>query len=308
MKRLLSVVIANILLFSACKSSFSIVAIEIEPSNSEETQAATESHIYSNWTRYDPKEHWGKCDICSRITYEAHEWDDGMVTKEPTFTATGVLTYTCTDCGATRTQTISKLTTSEEIVITSAPITTTAVSERVTTVIVPVTTSSIAESVTDKPISSKPIPETTTTIPKKTTTVPETPTSSLTKATATTESMALIPETSVSIRSTSVEQPETSVSTPETSELSSPTPTTIPTLSDQTATNNTDKPVTTAIFNVNDWTVEKEVENEPIALYILLGLLAMALAVILIVVFLTKRNGSGKNAKMKENDTEEKNR
>ena len=38
-----------------------------------------------------------------------HSWDAGKVTKEPTTTATGVMTYTCQRCGATKTETIPKL-------------------------------------------------------------------------------------------------------------------------------------------------------------------------------------------------------
>ena len=38
-----------------------------------------------------------------------HKWDVGKVTKQPTTTATGVKTFTCTVCKATRTETIAKL-------------------------------------------------------------------------------------------------------------------------------------------------------------------------------------------------------
>ena len=37
-----------------------------------------------------------------------HKWDNGKVTKAATYTATGVKTYTCTVCGATKTETIAK--------------------------------------------------------------------------------------------------------------------------------------------------------------------------------------------------------
>ena len=37
-----------------------------------------------------------------------HKWDAGKVTKKATPTATGVKTYTCTVCGATKTETIAK--------------------------------------------------------------------------------------------------------------------------------------------------------------------------------------------------------
>ena len=35
-----------------------------------------------------------------------HDWDSGTVTKEPTATETGIRTYTCTRCSATKTETI----------------------------------------------------------------------------------------------------------------------------------------------------------------------------------------------------------
>ena len=38
-----------------------------------------------------------------------HKWDSGKVTKKPTTSATGVKTYTCTKCKATKTETIAKL-------------------------------------------------------------------------------------------------------------------------------------------------------------------------------------------------------
>ena len=53
------------------------------------------------------------CDNCGDVvsTKEipatgAHTWDNGKVTTEPTATTPGVRTYTCTICGATRTETI----------------------------------------------------------------------------------------------------------------------------------------------------------------------------------------------------------
>ncbi len=42
-------------------------------------------------------------------TIAAHTWDAGVVTTQPTYTETGVKTYTCTNCGATKTETIDKL-------------------------------------------------------------------------------------------------------------------------------------------------------------------------------------------------------
>ncbi len=39
-----------------------------------------------------------------------HEWDTGVVTKQPTVTQTGIMTYTCKRCGKTKTAVIPKLT------------------------------------------------------------------------------------------------------------------------------------------------------------------------------------------------------
>ena len=46
-----------------------------------------------------------------RVTFAVtavHDWDEGKVTKEPTTTATGIKTFTCTACKATRTEVIPK--------------------------------------------------------------------------------------------------------------------------------------------------------------------------------------------------------
>lgn len=38
-----------------------------------------------------------------------HTWDDGRITTAPTESSTGIKTYTCTGCGATKTETVAKL-------------------------------------------------------------------------------------------------------------------------------------------------------------------------------------------------------
>lgn len=39
----------------------------------------------------------------------AHQWDGGVTTAAPTYTSEGVMTYTCTVCGTTRTESIGRL-------------------------------------------------------------------------------------------------------------------------------------------------------------------------------------------------------
>ena len=59
------------------------------------------------WT-YNQTEHWHKCigeGECDKVSDKtAHTWNDGKVTKEPTFTEKGEKTYTCTVCPATKTE------------------------------------------------------------------------------------------------------------------------------------------------------------------------------------------------------------
>ena len=44
----------------------------------------------------------------SETTVHTHTWDAGKITAAPTCTTTGIKTYTCTSCGATRTENIDK--------------------------------------------------------------------------------------------------------------------------------------------------------------------------------------------------------
>ncbi len=47
--------------------------------------------------------HTGKCKVCKETVTEAHIWGEGVVTKNPQCAANGVMTYTCTECGAKKT-------------------------------------------------------------------------------------------------------------------------------------------------------------------------------------------------------------
>lgn len=56
------------------------------------------------------------CSVCGLQLTEAeatpatgHTWGEGVVTTQPTTGAEGVMTYTCTACGATKTEPIAKL-------------------------------------------------------------------------------------------------------------------------------------------------------------------------------------------------------
>ena len=62
-------------------------------------------HTYSEWEKYDETQHKRTCS-CGIAEYAYHTWDDGEVTEEPTQSTSGEITYTCTACGATKTETI----------------------------------------------------------------------------------------------------------------------------------------------------------------------------------------------------------
>ena len=66
-------------------------------------------HDYGAWKKLNDAEHERICshDSSHRET-EAHKWDSGKITLEATSLATGVRTYTCKVCQATRTETVPK--------------------------------------------------------------------------------------------------------------------------------------------------------------------------------------------------------
>ena len=60
----------------------------------------------TSWT-HDDNEHWKQCSRCDKKDdVGPHTWDNGTVTTAPTCTKAGERTYTCTECGATKTEPI----------------------------------------------------------------------------------------------------------------------------------------------------------------------------------------------------------
>ena len=65
-------------------------------------------HSFSTKWQKDEINHWKVCE-CGEIADKAlHSWDSGKVTKEATDTEEGIRTFTCTVCGATKTEKIEK--------------------------------------------------------------------------------------------------------------------------------------------------------------------------------------------------------
>ena len=68
-----------------------------------------EHYFYEDYSR-DDVNHWFECGGCGeKKDVEAHTWDDGTVTTQPTENSEGERTFTCTVCGQTRVEKIDKL-------------------------------------------------------------------------------------------------------------------------------------------------------------------------------------------------------
>ena len=74
-----------------------------------EQVAKTTDHAYGKWTKVDNETHERTC-ACGDKETANHSWNNGVVTTPATHTATGVMTYTCTSCSATKTEDIPKVT------------------------------------------------------------------------------------------------------------------------------------------------------------------------------------------------------
>ena len=60
----------------------------------------------TSWT-HDDNEHWKQCSRCDKKDdVGPHTWDNGTITTAPTCTKAGEETYSCTKCGATKTEPI----------------------------------------------------------------------------------------------------------------------------------------------------------------------------------------------------------
>lgn len=62
-------------------------------------------HKYGKWIKVDENEHKRTCaNDPSHVETKEHSWDKGVVTTQPDCKNPGVTTYTCDDCGATKSE------------------------------------------------------------------------------------------------------------------------------------------------------------------------------------------------------------
>lgn len=74
----------------------------------EEVVPKIPDHLFDEdgWEKEDDNIHKRKCTVCADVwDYQVHNWV-GEVTEAHTCTTDGTMTYTCTDCGATKTEVI----------------------------------------------------------------------------------------------------------------------------------------------------------------------------------------------------------
>lgn len=97
-----------------CGACFSDANGTTEISQSSVMVPAT-GHRYGAWTKLDDTKHKRVCSKdSSHVEIENHSWNSGTVTKKATTDASGIKTYTCTVCHATKTESIPKLEKQEE--------------------------------------------------------------------------------------------------------------------------------------------------------------------------------------------------
>ena len=65
-------------------------------------------HNYGAWTE-SGEGHEKTCSICGDVVKANHNWNNGTVSKEAKCNEKGTMTYTCTDCGATKDEDIDMI-------------------------------------------------------------------------------------------------------------------------------------------------------------------------------------------------------
>ena len=66
------------------------------------------NHTFGAWSRVDDANHQHTCANCGTVEKTAHAWNKGTVTKEPSCKESGEKTYACSDCGATKIESMAK--------------------------------------------------------------------------------------------------------------------------------------------------------------------------------------------------------
>lgn len=106
--------------------NFTVTVSRLDYEGTEPTPTPeAHQHTYGEWKTDGATNHKKTCLLCGDIARKAHAWNAGVITTEPTYTSTGIKTYTCTGCGQTKTEAVDKLVSpSERTTITVGSVTT----------------------------------------------------------------------------------------------------------------------------------------------------------------------------------------
>lgn len=75
----------------------------------QDTEVEALGHDFAEAWNHDAANHWHVCTRCNKPSDAAGHTETSEITLRPTYTREGVRTYTCTACGATRTESIDRL-------------------------------------------------------------------------------------------------------------------------------------------------------------------------------------------------------
>ena len=75
--------------------------------NTERAHEADDGDVKNEW-KHDGENHWHVYGCGTIMNKSAHDWDGGVVTRQPTCTREGEKTYTCGTCGEMKTEAVAK--------------------------------------------------------------------------------------------------------------------------------------------------------------------------------------------------------
>ena len=81
--------------------------------NYTRTETTPQLCEYKEWQKYTENQHKRTCNCDEIVEYANHNWNGGVITTPATHLTLGVKSFTCIDCGETKTEDVAKLTAHE---------------------------------------------------------------------------------------------------------------------------------------------------------------------------------------------------
>lgn len=107
MKKTRKITLFVLLLSLVCLLTACLCACSPKDDN-ENVETPTHTHTWGKWVADNEITHTHTCD-CGEHETENHTWNSGVITKNATCKDVGIKTFTCSDCGRTKTETVDKL-------------------------------------------------------------------------------------------------------------------------------------------------------------------------------------------------------